>query len=193
MAKAHTQVNTDLEGRRSGDRLTRDDWVFAGLSALARAGSGALKADVLAKSLGVSRGSFYWHFTDLTAFHRAILDAWEDRATSQVIAAVDAAPGGRGDRLLELTRLVFGADGSLERQVRSWAAHDPVASAAQDRVDRRRVAYVKALFISAGFDEPQATLRARVLYLALIGQFVAGRKLALRRSEIDAMLEVLTK
>lgn len=193
MARSHTQVNTDVEGRRSGDRLTRGDWIFAGLSALARAGSGALKADMLAKLLGVSRGSFYWHFDDLSAFHGAVLEAWEERATSQVIVAVESAAASSTDRLMKLARLVFSADGSLERQVRSWAAHDPVASAAQHRVDRRRVAYVKTLFISVGFEEPQATLRARVMYLALIGQFVAGRKLALRRSEIDAMLEVLTK
>ncbi|RTL63482.1 MAG: TetR/AcrR family transcriptional regulator, partial [Hyphomicrobiales bacterium] len=59
------------------DRLARADWVKAGLKALAREGASALKADRLARELGVSRGSFYWHFADVDAFHRAVLEGWK--------------------------------------------------------------------------------------------------------------------
>ena len=39
------------------ERLSADDWVKAGLKALAADGFTALKADPLAKALGISRGS----------------------------------------------------------------------------------------------------------------------------------------
>src|SRR5689334_18004652 len=59
------RVNTVLYGCEMSDRLAAADWVKAGLKALAADGVGALKADLLAKSLGISRGSFYWHFADI--------------------------------------------------------------------------------------------------------------------------------
>ena len=49
------------------DQLSADDWISQGLKALAKSGFTALKADPLAKAMGVSRGSFYWHFADLGA------------------------------------------------------------------------------------------------------------------------------
>ncbi|CAN0507682.1 unnamed protein product, partial [Phaeothamnion confervicola] len=73
-------VNTQLYGIMADDRLTARDWVNAGLKALARSGFTALKADTLSKALGVSRGSFYWHFADVGAFHAAVLQRWREVA-----------------------------------------------------------------------------------------------------------------
>ena len=56
-----------------GDQLTAKDWLDQGLKTLAKSGFTALKAEPLAKTMGVSRGSFYWHFADIGAFHAAIL------------------------------------------------------------------------------------------------------------------------
>ena len=50
------------------EQLSAGDWISQGLKALAESGFTALKADPLAKAMGVSRGSFYWHFADLAAF-----------------------------------------------------------------------------------------------------------------------------
>jgi AcrR family transcriptional regulator len=191
MPSARAKVNTHLYGRRSGERLAREDWVAAGLAVLARVGANELKAEPLAKALKVSRGSFYWHFEDVGAFHRAVLEAWEERATTRIIALVEADAAEARARLKRLTRLVFSADGGLERQVRAWAARDPAAAAAQERVDRRRLAYVKGLFEGAGCPAEAAHLRARLLYLALIGQFAAGKGLAMPAAEVEAVVGVL--
>src|SRR3569832_1286209 len=81
------------------DQLSADDWIKAGLKALASSGFTALKADPLAKAMGVSRGSFYWHFADLGAFNAALLKRWREIAAEQIIADVGAAGGGpRGAR-----------------------------------------------------------------------------------------------
>ncbi|MEM8755480.1 MAG: TetR family transcriptional regulator, partial [Pseudomonadota bacterium] len=52
-------------------RLSRDDWLAHALGTLAAEGAPALRADRMAKALGVSRGSFYWHFRDLDDLNAA--------------------------------------------------------------------------------------------------------------------------
>ena len=71
-------------------RLTRERWVEEGLLALQADGPAALAADRMAKRLGVSRGSFYWHFANAVDFEAAVLAGWEDRWTNRIIAAVES-------------------------------------------------------------------------------------------------------
>ena len=103
------------------DQLSARDWVDQGLKALASRGFTALKAEPLAKALRVSRGSFYWHFADIAAFHAAILARWHEVAAEQIIANVEAASKDE-DPLALLLRRVFGERLTLERAVRTWAA-----------------------------------------------------------------------
>ena len=70
-------------------RLGPEEWVRAGLKALAKSGASALKADKLAAGLGVSRGSFYWHFADVPAFHAAVLKRWREVALENIIAEIE--------------------------------------------------------------------------------------------------------
>src|SRR3982751_5131763 len=119
------------------DQLSARDWLDQGLRTLAKSGFTALKAEPLAKAMGVSRGSFYWHFADIGAFHAAILARWREVAAEQIIASVEAARG--EDSLAVLLRLTFGSRLTLERAVRGWAANDPRARAAVVAVDRRRL------------------------------------------------------
>ena len=65
-----------MVGRPMPDQFSANRWVEQGLKALATNGFTALKADPLAKLLGVSRGSFYWHFRDVDAFRAAVLARW---------------------------------------------------------------------------------------------------------------------
>src|SRR5580704_10880646 len=70
-------VNTVVYGLGiMSEQLSARDWLDLGLKVLARSGFAALKAEKLAKMMGVSRGSFYWHFADIAAFHAAILKHW---------------------------------------------------------------------------------------------------------------------
>jgi AcrR family transcriptional regulator len=176
---------------KGGDRLAAGDWVTAGMKGLARSGVGALKAEPLAAALGVSRGSFYWHFADVAAFHGAVLAAWEARATVDIILRVEAEGGDAAARLGRLARLVFSADGALERQVRAWAAQDALAGAVLERVDRRRLAYLEELFAAAGLAPSLAGARARALYLAHVGQFHVGRPHRLGEAETEALVALL--
>src|ERR1700710_340638 len=85
-------VNTLVYGRECmTEQLSTMDWLDQGLKSLATRGFAALRAEPLAKAMGVSRGSFYWHFADIGTFHAAILRHWRDVAAEQVIAGLEAS------------------------------------------------------------------------------------------------------
>src|SRR6266480_3601090 len=161
------------------DQLSAKDWLDQGLKTLAERGFTALKAEPLAKAMGVSRGSFYWHFADIGAFHAAILSRWREVATEQIIAGVEAAKdGAKGeDPLAVLLKLTFGSRLVLEKAVRSWAANDARARAAVVAVDRRRLDYIESLLKQAGLAEEVARARAQILFWAFFGFALSDQQL----------------
>src|ERR1700734_531758 len=99
VASRSANVNTVVYGKMRDDRLRPAAWVNAGLKALAKSGFSALKADTLAHRLGTSRGSFYWHFADVPAFHAAILRSWREIALENIVEDIEAAAGRRLEKL----------------------------------------------------------------------------------------------
>ena len=150
------------------EQLSANDWLDQGLRTLAKSGFTALKAEPLAKAMGVSRGSFYWHFADVDAFHAAILQHWREVAVEQIIAGIEAAPPDQSP-IEQLLRRAFSRRPALEGAIRSWATHDPVARAAVEAVDRRRLGYVESLLGASGLAAAVARARAQVLYWAFLG------------------------
>jgi len=150
------------------DQLSAQDWLDQGLRTLARDGFTALKADPLAKAMGVSRGSFYWHFADIAAYHAAVLGRWREVALDNIIADVEQAPP-EDMPLRRLLRRVFAARPALEMAVRGWATHDAAARRAVQAVDRRRLGYVADLLVAAGVPATAAQTRAQILYWAFLG------------------------
>lgn len=178
------------------NRLGQEQWVNAGLKTLLQSGIESVRIEPLAKALGVTKGSFYWHFADRPALLKAILAAWEERATDAVIQQVESASGDPMARLRQLFNITVTADGRLERAIRHWASQDENASAAQRRVDERRIAYVTTLFELLGLPSGTARSRAELAYLALVGHYAmnAGseRNTSLPMS-LDSVLALLTR
>src|SRR5260370_33233181 len=75
--------------------LTAADWAGAALQLIAEAGLGALTVEALAARLGVTKGSFYWHFKGRSELLSAALDRWEQRATAEAITGLSAVTDGR--------------------------------------------------------------------------------------------------
>ena len=103
------------------DQLSAKDWLDQGLKTLAESGFTALKAEPLAKAMGVSRGSFYWHFADIGAFHAAILKHWREVAAEQIIANVEAASERRRPAARCCCAGYSASKLALEKAVRTWA------------------------------------------------------------------------
>ncbi len=166
MRRCTALVNTVVYGKMPDNRLTPGEWVRCGLRTLAAKGWPALRADALAKALGVSRGSFYWHFADVATFHRAVLHGWREIVLENVIAEVD--PLGP-DRARALVRRAFGTRPQLEVAVRAWATVDETARSVVQAVDAERVAYLRTVFIDEGIAPDIADTRANIMNWTYLG------------------------
>lgn len=177
------------------DRLTKTNWLDHGLNALAQSGFTALKADKLAKSLGVSRGSFYWHFANLADFHAAVLARWAELTTAQAIEQIDA----QGETPVERLRIVieFATQDStdLERAVRAWAMSNSTVRQAVAQVDASRLAYLQMNFEAFGLPAARAYARAHVAYFGYLGQMVTGTVVSAEQRKIIAaeIIELVTQ
>src|SRR5260370_39220260 len=194
MPPALAPVNTVVYGRNVAgtgmtDQLSAKDWLDQGLKTLATSGFTALKAEPLAKAMGVSRGSFYWHFADIGAYHAAILKHWREVAAEQIIANVETASK-HEDPLALLLRRVFGEKLTLESAVRTWATLDPAARTAVQAIDQRRLGYVETLLKQSGLPTETAPARAQILYWAFLGFALSDRPLPKARQQamLDQML-----
>ena len=160
-----------------GDPLSVRDWLDLGLKTLTTQGFTALKAEPLAKAMGVSRGSFYWHFADIDAYRAAVLNHWREIAAEQIIADLEQH---RSDEppLHRLLRRSFGDRLALERAVRSWATADPLARKAVEAIDKRRLSYVERLLEQSGLPREIAQARAQILYWAFLGFALSDKPLS---------------
>ncbi|BBY28854.1 TetR/AcrR family transcriptional regulator [Mycolicibacterium sediminis] len=151
-------------------RLGVDDWVRAGFAVLAEQGIKALKVDVLCSHLGVTKGSFYWHFDGMPAYRAALIDAWGtlrdgDRRDFDDMTGV--APREQLSRMM--TSLVSPRHWMLERAMREWARSDDAVAASVRDADRRVLRAVRRAFVAYGFDADEAGLRADATFAAGIG------------------------
>lgn len=145
-------------------RLSQDDWIEAGFNALLVTGPQALKAELLARSLGATKGSFYWHFKDVPAFHARMIAQWEDRALSGMISEIEK----QETPLAALNHFVqrTAADHAIEPAMRAWARAAPPVADAIEQVDTARLTYLALLLKQCGVSNPEL---AQALYAAAVG------------------------
>lgn len=193
-------VNTLAYGLRMNDkhRLDKEAWIQAGFRALTARGPTALKAEPLARELGVSKGSFYWHFANLGAFREAMIDYWMAMATQGVMHAVQQSSVDPAERLATLVILASepppAAVGgpAAEGAIRCWGRADATVGERLRAVDAARVDYCAELFQAAGFADDKAQLKARLLYAGLIGlEQLDLAALANLRADLQALLQLL--
>ena len=145
-------------------------WIRAGLDALAAGGPDNVKIDVLARTLGVTRGSFYGHFGSRPAFLDAMLDDWEQRATTAVVETVERRGGDARTRLRRAGALTFGDDLlPIELAVRDWARRDRAVMERLRRVDNGRLAHLRLWFAELCDSEEEVEARAVLAFTLAIG------------------------
>ena len=151
--------------------LDRERWVEAGLSALIRGGLGAVSVERTAKALGVTKGSFYWHFKNRDALVAALAARWEQLGAELVIQQLEAISDPRA-RLEALLNVSFDDVQLLraEASLSAAAAHgDPTVTVIVARVMRRRLAYTEGLYRALGTKPAEAKRMAVVAYGAYLG------------------------
>jgi AcrR family transcriptional regulator len=177
--------------------LSRDDWAQAALTALAEEGLAAVAIDPLARRLGATKGSFYWHFTNRDDLIGAALELWEQRDTTEVVAGLDALADPH-DRLTALLRFALGqaAGGTDPHAGVLAAASDPRVAPVLERVTRARLSALERLYGDAGLDDAAARRHARLAYALYVGTIDLRRAAPgeLRSdSELQADIELMVR
>jgi AcrR family transcriptional regulator len=158
-------------------RTPRGSWIDEGMRALAAGGPNAVRIELLARALGVTRGGFYWHFDDRQALLVEILDTWERVSVDEVIERVESDGGDTRAKLRRLSRLAASSDEPLEIDlaVRDWARREPAVAERLRRVDNRRMDYLRSLFGTFCPTRDDVEARCIVFYSLWIGShFIAA-------------------
>ena len=195
--------------------LSRQDWTAAALRVMGEYGLSGIAVEPLAKSLGATKGSFYWHFRDREELITAALEHWERAGTEAVIATLEPVGDGRA-RLRQLLEALF----ITQRQVpdgttalKADAGHKaidisialsadlahPAVAQVIERVTARRVAYVAEQLVDVGIEAEEAHRRALLAYTAYLGYSNLARSAPRVLPQgpdaqrfVDSMLRMLT-
>lgn len=155
---------------QSTRKLTRNDWLAAALDALVNAGAEGVHVEPLATSLGVTKGSFYWHFEDLQDLLSSVIDYWDETMLGAV-RSHEELTGSPQENLLEVMEDIAREDrGRYEAVMRTWAKCDERAAQAVTRVDEARMNWTVGLFTDMGFSPDQAEIRGRMMVLYEYGE-----------------------
>jgi AcrR family transcriptional regulator len=204
-----------------GRKLTRQDWITAALGEMSRRGVDGVSVEPLAKAVGATKGSFYWHFRDREELVTEALARWEHEGTDAVIAALSPLGDAR-TRLRQLLEALFvpGAGATavgdddrpaglranpaaktLDLSISlSGSAGHPAVAEVLARVTARRVTFVAEQIEACGVEGDEARRRALLAYTSYLGYSSLGRTApgAMPGPEeagllVNSMVELLTR
>ena len=175
-----------------GARLSATDWAQAALDLVAEEGISAVAVEPLARRLGVTKGSFYWHFPSRDALLQAALERWESVEQEEVFGQLEVIADPR-ERLRALFQLVaHEAKSHIIYSELLKALDHPAVAPVIGRVSQRRFEYLAASFRQAGLSRTDAQHRARLAYAAYVGFLQLGLQLRqprLPHDEFEAYVE----
>jgi AcrR family transcriptional regulator len=166
-------------------RLSADDWASAALDLIAEQGVAAVAVEPLARRLGVTKGSFYWHFPSREALLVAALERWEKMEQDLLFGELEPINDPRA-RLRALFNLVAHEYKSHVVYSELIKAMDhPAVQPVIGRVSERRLDYLTASFRQAGLSRTDARHRAQLLYSAYVGFLQLNLQLHQTRMQHD--------
>lgn len=171
---AATKTRSSAKGTESS-RLSRDDWLDAAFDAVVEGGFDNVRVLAIADKLGVTRGSFYWHFSDHADLIKAVLERWRKRELEEdALLQAQASDDARADlvQLLDVALARGGADLKdmrFELALRGLGRRDPEVARMLVEVDEARMELFETKFKRLTGDAKSATDLAVLFYLAVTG------------------------
>lgn len=156
-------------------KLTKDDWIEAGLNTLVKKSIDSVRVELMAKQFKVTRGSFYWHFESRQDWLNQILGRWRETATKTVIQRFDYECMSAADILNQLATLPYHGDSAqraadIELAIRAWARRDESARRFVDEVDEERMHFLTELFRRISHSVEDAGSKAFIFYSLLLSE-----------------------
>jgi len=179
------------EAEAARTSLTPETWIEAATTVLVDQGIDHVRVDVLAGELGVTRGSFYWHFRDREDLLRRVLQAWSERTTEQLTRRLESARTDAREQLRDVISLPFRGRAAaraarIELAIRAWARRDEMARQAVDAADASRIAYHETIFAALGFADDEARQRGFLLYSYEVAESLLHRQGTLAQRQARA-------
>ena len=177
-------------------QLQRFDWLQQALELFVDEGIDAVRITRLADELGVTRGSFYWHFANREELIDALVSFWKDKNTPAITQAV-AAAASLEDGIFRFFETCIDAtqfDPRLDLALREWARRSTSIRQRVDIEDAARIEALREFYTRFGYAMPDALIRARVLYYSQIGFYALEVKepLPTRLDYTEAYYECFT-
>lgn len=153
--------------------LTPDDWVDAATNLLVSKSIDAVRIDLLAKSLEITIGSFYYHFKDREDLLLHVLKKWHETTMTQVLQSSADLPFDQG--VQQILSIPFHGETArraamVEFAIRGWARRDDLARKVVSEVDRERLATFTVAMQKAGYSKAEAGNRAFLAYSFQLSQ-----------------------
>lgn len=164
---------------KEGPRLKREDWLLAAFNAVVDGGVDKLKILTLAETLGVTRGSFYWHFADHAELLQATLQGWKDQEIQRLLRIeAHQTQDPLADMHMLLEEALAHSGDELENMrfelaVRGLGRRDAPVAALLAEVDQARTQLFVNQFKRLFQDAQKATDLAALFYLTIVGCFQA--------------------
>lgn len=181
---------------QSRARLRAEDWENAALEVIAEAGVGGVAVESLARRLGVTKGSFYWHFANRNALVSAALSRWESTEMDAFVEGPLADDQMDRTARARLREILLGALSDYRSHFIFSAlfadAHDELVQPVIERVSQRRMDYLARAFEEIGLAPADASHRARLAYTAYVGFLLQSRHFRsarLKEEELSGYLE----
>ncbi|MEM8725743.1 MAG: helix-turn-helix domain-containing protein [Pseudomonadota bacterium] len=158
-------------------KVTAEGWVDAAREALIADGLTGVRANRLAKSLGVTRGGFYYHFRNQQQLLDRLLEDWRN---GDAFLPSDGALDDAQEARAYLERAICGqskrarASADFEQAVREWGRVDAKVSEVVEKVDDERISRLTKVFAALGFNHEEAGIRARIFYFYQMGYYALG-------------------
>lgn len=160
-----------MKGAQNRKQLSREDWMQAALETMRIAGVDGVKVAPLAARLGVTTGSFYWHFKNRRELLDELLGYWERTRTDMAIEESKRFQGSPKDRILFLMERVMGGGlAGYDLPIWLWAQSDQGARTVFQRALKKRFAHATWMFQEAGFSKRQAESRGRMMAVYMMGE-----------------------
>ena len=168
--KMSTMVRKGTGAKRLDEpTLTSSDWVEGALQLISEAGLRALTVESLAGRLGVTNGSFYWHFESRSELLAGALGRWEHRATTEAIAGLSAVTDARQRLNLMLDAASQPPRSRSLYAALAEAADDPIVRRVLNRVASARIGFLETCYRELGLPVSQAKAKAVLAYAAYRG------------------------
>jgi len=193
-------IGTRRRSPREANRkrgVTKGEWLEAGLLTLRDGGSVAeITIQGLARSLGIAKAGFYWHFKDRRELLEDILDHWTHEITEVVTDNVLLRELDPRSRLIAAAEMILDHDlGEFDLAIRQWALRNEAAARAVRKADKLRLDFIRGTLEELGFEGDEAEMRAMVFvgYNASESSMFPGVSRRRRRSLIASRIEMLTR